>query len=149
MQKALAKTNKMWAVAGALCLINAGGAAVNVAAHDVRAAARMEKQGMATQGGFYCNSKALGASERTRHKELTEKLMSSRTETIETEKGYEFHYSPAKVAVAEVAEWVVMESKCCPFFDFHIDLENAGQLVCLRLTGREGIKAFIRLEFSL
>jgi hypothetical protein len=119
-----------------------------VTALDV-GAARMEKQGMTTQSGFYCNSKALNSRERARHKELTEKLMSSRTKTVETEKGYEFQYSPAKVSVAEVAEWVVMESICCPFFDFHIDLENAGQLVCLRLTGREGIKAFIRSEFSL
>jgi len=41
----------------------------------------------------------------------------------------------------------VAEGKCCPFFDFHIDLERAGALLCLRLTGEEGIKAFIRTEF--
>jgi len=43
----------------------------------------------------------------------------------------------------------VNESKCCPFFDFHIDLENEGKLVCLRLTGEEGIKQFIRAEFNV
>jgi hypothetical protein len=43
---------------------------------------------------------------------------------------------------------VVAESKCCPFFDFHIDLEETGNLLCLRLTGEEGIKAFIRTEFG-
>ncbi|HXL22365.1 MAG TPA: hypothetical protein VOA78_07860 [Candidatus Dormibacteraeota bacterium] len=148
MRNTLAKTNKMQAAVGVLCLISLGGMEINVAAQDTQAA-RAEKQAMTTQSGFYCNIKALSASERARHKELTEKLMSSRTDTVETEKGYEFQYSPAKVSVAEVAEWVVRESKCCPFFDFHIDLENEGQLVCLRLTGREGIKAFIRLEFSL
>ena len=41
------------------------------------------------------------------------------------------------------------ESRCCPFFDFHIDLENQGKLICLRLTGEEGIKAFIRAEFAV
>jgi hypothetical protein len=50
--------------------------------------------------------------------------------------------------LAEVAEWAVAESKCCPFFDFHIDLEREGTLVCLRLTGSEGVKAFIRSEFG-
>jgi hypothetical protein len=138
----------MWAAAGLLCFTSLAGAAMNVAAQDTQAA-RTEKQAMTTQSGFYCNIKALSASERARHKELTEKLMSSRTDTVEIEKGYEFQYSPAKVSVAEVAEWVVMESKCCSFFDFHIDSENEGQLVCLRLTGREGIKAFIRLEFGI
>ena len=57
--------------------------------------------------------------------------------------------SAAGVTLAELAQWVVAESKCCPFFDFHIDLENEGKLVCLRLTGEEGIKAFIRAEFSI
>ncbi|MGC1617191.1 MAG: hypothetical protein WA765_01755 [Candidatus Acidiferrum sp.] len=101
------------------------------------------------EGKFYCNIKALSASERARLKELTEKLLSARNETIETEKGYEFQYSPEKVSIAEVGEWVVLESKCCPFFDFHIDLENQGKLVCLRLTGSTGVKAFIRSDFHI
>jgi len=100
-------------------------------------------------GKFYCNSKALSIEERARHKQLTEKLLAARNATIETEKGYEFQYRPDKVTIAEVAEWVVAESKCCPFFDFHIDLENQGRLVCLRLTGSEGIKDFIRSEFHV
>jgi hypothetical protein len=98
---------------------------------------------------FYCNVKALTPSERVRHRELTEKLIAARNETVETDKGYEFQYSPDKVSIAEVGEWVVLESKCCSFFDFHIDLENRGKLVCLRLTGSEGIKAFIRSEFHI
>ena len=101
------------------------------------------------EGQFYCNVKSLSPSERARHKALTEKLLAAKNETIETEKGYEFQYSPDKVSIAEVGEWVVLESKCCPFFDFHIDFENQGKLVCLRLTGSEGIKAFIRSEFHI
>jgi hypothetical protein len=101
------------------------------------------------QSRFYCNTKALSPSERARHKLLTDKLLALRTATVETEKGYEFQYSPSNMTVGEVAEWVVMESKCCPFFDFHIDLEEEGKLICLRLTGEEGIKQFIRAEFNL
>jgi len=36
-----------------------------------------------------------------------------------------------------------------PFFDFHIDVEREGKLLCLRLTGEEGIKAFIRAEIGV
>lgn len=104
---------------------------------------------MTSQTGFYCNTKALSGEERVRHEALTKKLLAKRRETIETERGYEFQFAPEDISVAEVAEWVVAESKCCPFFDFHIDLENEGKLVCLRLTGKEGIKAFIRSEFAL
>ena len=102
-----------------------------------------------TEGKFYCNIKALSSQERARLKELTARLMAARTDTIEMEKGYEFQYSPEKVSIAEVGEWVVLESKCCSFFDFHIDLENQGKLVCLRLTGAEGVKAFIRSDFHI
>jgi hypothetical protein len=101
------------------------------------------------EGEFYCNIKALSSKESARHKELGEKMAAAQTATVETEKGYEFQYSPEGISVGEVAEWVAAESKCCPFFDFHIDLENRGKLVCLRLTGKEGIKAFIRSEFHI
>ena len=99
--------------------------------------------------GFYCNTKALSPAERTKHEALTKKLLEVRRATVETDKGYELQFNPADVTVAEVAEWVVMESKCCSFFDFHIDVENAGTLICLRLTGAEGVKQFIRAEFAL
>ena len=105
---------------------------------------------MATvQNKFYCNSKALTKEERTRYTQLRDKLMTAKQETVESENSYEFRYSTAEVSLAELAEWVTFESKCCPFFDFHIDLEREGKLLCLRLAGTEGIKAFIKLEFGV
>jgi hypothetical protein len=119
------------------------------AGHNMYGQGRKEAATIRVDGQFYCNVKALSPSERVRHKELTEKLLAARNETIETENGYEFQYRPEKVSIAEVGEWIVAESKCCPFFDFHMDLENQGKLLCLRLTGREGTKAFIRSEFHI
>lgn len=102
-----------------------------------------------TQSKFYCNIKALTPEERTHHMQLTEKLLAARKEILETAKGYDFQFSPKSVSLAEMADFVAAESKCCPFFDFHIDLEAEGSLLCLRLTGEEGIKAFIRAEFQV
>jgi len=107
---------------------------------------KQEKEAM-TQVKFYCNTKALNPSERARHKLLTDKLVAKRTRIVETEKGYEFQYSPTTIPLAELADWVAAESKCCPFFGFHIDLEDEGKLLCLRLTGEEGVKPFMRAEF--
>lgn len=82
---------------------------------------------MATQGvHFYCNVNALTPTERARHK---------------TDQAYEFHYRHP--------EWVSAESKCCPFFDFHIDLQKQGQVLLLRLSGEQGIKQFIRAELGI
>jgi hypothetical protein len=108
-----------------------------------------DRQVLATQNKFYCNIKTLTPEERAHHKQLGDKLTAARKAVVETEKGFEFQFGPQDVTIAELADWVVAESKCCPFFDFHIDLENQGKLICLRLTGEEGIKQFMRAEFSL
>ena len=111
--------------------------------------ANSERQAMTSQNKFYCNIKALNAAERAHHKELTEKLLAARRESVETPTGYEFQFSPKTVTLAELADWVGAESKCCSFLDFHIDLEAERNLLCLRLTGAEGVKAFIRAEFGV
>jgi hypothetical protein len=98
---------------------------------------------------FYCNVKALNPAERVSHKQLTDKLVAARNKIVETPKGYEFQFSPSAITIAELADWVAKEGKCCPFFDFHIDLEEEGRLLCLRLTGAEGVKAFVRQEFQV
>jgi hypothetical protein len=104
---------------------------------------------MGSETKFYCNVKALNPAERASHKQLTDKLIAMRTEIVEMDRGYEFQFSPSTMMLAELADWVAAEGKCCPFFDFHIDLEREGKLLCLRLTGAEGIKAFIRAEFQV
>ena len=112
-------------------------------------APRKQENQVTTQSKFYCNAKALTPTEREQHKQLTGKLIAMRKGIVETELGYEFQFTPSTVDLAELAHWVSAESKCCPFFDFHIDLEREGSLLCLRLTGKNGIKALIREEFRL
>jgi hypothetical protein len=107
------------------------------------------KEAPATTSGFYCNTRALDPAERASHRQLSEKLLAARKKIVEAEKGYEFQFSPSDVSLDELARWVKAEAKCCPFFDFHIDLEEQGKLLCLRLTGQPGIKAFIRSEFEV
>jgi hypothetical protein len=141
--------SKRTVAAAALAPFFMANTAASLPAQDSPAKTNKEGPSVTAQSKFYCNIKALTPAERARHKELSDKLMAVKNETIETPNGYEFQYSPKNVSLAEVAEWAVAESKCCPFFDFHIDLEREGTLVCLRLTGSEGVKQFIRAEFSL
>ncbi len=141
------KRKQRVAVAGLAALLSSG-ALVQSSPQETKSKEK-EKQVLTTQNKFYCNSKALNPAERIRHKELTRKLIAARKDIVETEKGYEFQYSPSNVSLAELADWVEAEGKCCRFFDFHIDLEREGTLLCLRLTGEEGIKPFIRSEFQV
>jgi hypothetical protein len=148
-KKQFAGTNKRGAVGSALVLLTWAGAAQCTPLPSSTATYQTARQTMATETKFYCNVKALNAAERASHQQLTEKLLAVRTEIVEMDRGYEFQFSPSTVTLAELADWVAAEGKCCPFFDFHIDLERQGKLLCLRLTGAEGIKAFIRAEFQV
>jgi hypothetical protein len=96
---------------------------------------------------FYCNTSAFKPEEGARHKEMTDKLVSSWKSFVETKDGYKFFFSSTKVTIAELNEWASNERKCCPFFAFHIDSEREGSVLCLQLSGDEGVKPFIRSEF--
>ncbi len=75
------------------------------------------------------------------------KMESARIETKELADGYLFRFRPEAVSFAEVADWVATERVCCPFFDLAIEAERENGPLSLRITGREGVKQFIRMEF--
>lgn len=93
-----------------------------------------------------CNLKALNAEERRAHKERSEKLLRAvKAEPLSN--GYAIRFAPA--LWLEAAAWVELERKCCPFLEFQLEstAENAG--VVLRLTGRPGVKEFLKTELML
>jgi hypothetical protein len=143
------KSSRVTLAATAALGIVMAGAVIRLSAYEALQSAKGENQSMIIGSNFFCNIKALRPAERAHHERVTKKIISGRAEVVETEKGYEFQFDPSVLSVAELADWVAAESKCCPFFDFHIDLEHEGKLVCLRLTGAPGIKRFIRSEFQI
>jgi hypothetical protein len=147
--KRFAGINKRAAAGTGLALLILAGVAKCSPLPSPAATYPSERQTMAMETKFYCNVKALNPAERASHKQLTDKLIAVRTGIVEMDRGYEFQFRPSAVTLAELAEWVAVEGKCCPFFDFHIDLEREGKRLCLRLTGEEGTKAFIRAEFQV
>ena len=80
------------------------------------------EQTTAEASSFYCNLKALSAKERARHMLLTLEIERARAETIEMGNGFAFRFQDGTVSLADLAEWVAAERKCCPFFDFEIEL---------------------------
>lgn len=98
--------------------------------------------------GFYCNMGALTSAERARYKVLAEKLKAANVERREEAAGYAFRINPAEASLVDVAEWVNFEKRCCPFFDFEISLAREGGPLWLKVSGREGVKAFISDEFG-
>ena len=104
---------------------------------------------MSESAGFYCNADAFTASERLRYNELARKLSEARAEVRELPDGYAFRVLRGKLSLAELGEFVSLESRCCPFFDFAMELEHNNGPLWLKLQGSEGVKPFIRAELNV
>ena len=105
-----------------------------------------------------CNINALSSPQRERHHALGEKIRAAVVDRVELSNGYalvlDFSRLPldragAPFCIVEVAEWVEMEAKCCPFLDFGIAVAGKGGSVTLRLTGGKNVKAFLQTELGL
>lgn len=94
-----------------------------------------------------CNMNALTKEQRTRHEAVTKRLLEHSTRKALAE-GYLFTIDRAQISVAELAEWVADESRCCPAVDFHVELPAFGPLT-LRLDGGADVKQFIAAELGL
>jgi hypothetical protein len=100
----------------------------------------------AGQSIFACNLKAFQPEERKIHDRLTAQLRSAAVTRRELPDGYSFQMDPKKVSIAQVAEWAVLERKCCPFFDYQLNLHSEENTLSFTLKGREGVKKFIEME---
>ncbi len=106
------------------------------------------QQGEKKESPFYCNIKTLSVAERLHKKQIGEKMAASRVEVNELPNGFAFRFRPGGVSIVELADWVESEQRCCPFFDMTIEAEREGGPVWLKITGREGVKEFIREELK-
>ena len=102
-----------------------------------------------TVSPFACDRSALNAEQRKRHfDELGPQLRSLVKGTRELPDGFEFQFPADFATIQLVGEWVAGEYLCCPFFDINLRLEREHGAFWLRLTGREGVKQFIKVDFS-
>lgn len=133
------------AVVGASRISTHAGARLQTTNPQRQAASKTSKD----RSSFYCNLKALSPTERGRLHELVQKLQNARIETEELPDGYAFRLQTEQVSLGELAEYVTSERKCCPFFDFEIELKREGGPLWLRLRGIQGVKSFMRHEFDI
>ena len=94
-----------------------------------------------------CNMKALTKTERATYEKLAQTLLGAVQEQKELRNGYAFRLPPESLMSA--AQWVSFERRCCPFFTFELKLARDEGPLWLRVTGSQGVKAFIRAEFGL
>jgi hypothetical protein len=117
-----------------------------------RASITQEKkmsENVAGESPIACNLKALDSEQRRRHQSLTAQLRAAVQESRELPDGYSFRLPSDEATIQRTAEWITLERRCCPFLAFGLEVDRENGPLWLSLTGREGVKPFLKLEFGI
>ncbi|HLK14446.1 MAG TPA: hypothetical protein VKT78_06550 [Fimbriimonadaceae bacterium] len=92
---------------------------------------------------FVCNIGTLTVEERSRLPEIIGRLLNASPTARELPNGYELTFAKSDGLFPLATEWLSAENRCCRFFDISIKVARDGGPMSIRLTGPEGVKAFI------
>lgn len=102
----------------------------------------------AIESPLACDLTAISAGDRPRYNELRRMVGTAVTGKRDLPDGLAIQIATNRLALSQLAEWISFERKCCPFFEFRIDLASESGPVWLSLTGRAGVKEFISEAFA-
>jgi hypothetical protein len=91
---------------------------------------------------------AIEPAQRAPHHANAKALFAKVSKIVELENGFGFCFDDDPNVLARLAEFITLEKLCCPFFGFIIEVEPEGGAIWLKLTGRRGVKPFIRAEIG-
>jgi len=101
-----------------------------------------------SESALACELDAISATDRPRYNELRRMLAAAIAGRRELPDGIAIQISTERMELAQLAEWISFERKCCPFFEFKIDVAPKSGPVWLSLTGRPGVKEFLAQAFG-
>ncbi len=101
-----------------------------------------------TQSPLACDMTAIPAAQRPVHLTNGRELFSKMEEFRDLPDGYEFRFADGPDLLTKLGEFIALERLCCPFLHFDVSVDAEGGPVWMRLSGRDGVKDFIREEIS-
>lgn len=101
-----------------------------------------------TGSPFACDMTAIEASQRGQHVATIDELFRAVEEIRELPNGYAFRLPDGPDVLIKAAKFIALERLCCPFFGFTLEAEPEVGSLWLSLTGRDGVKPFIRAEIG-
>ena len=96
---------------------------------------------------FACQLGALSADEQNRRAVLFANFKSAVVDVVELDNGYEVAVSDAGIGAEQLQQLIAFERRCCSFLEF--ELAESADSQRIRITGGEGVKAFLESEFEL
>ena len=96
-----------------------------------------------------CDLTIFGDNEKKRQRAVLNELRAKIKTVKELPDGYALDLAYEAYMLPLVAEMISIESRCCPFLVFNLEVKNGGHSITLNLTGGEGVKDVLREEFHL
>jgi hypothetical protein len=93
-----------------------------------------------------CNMKALTTEQRNQLDQAGKHVIRAISASRELNDGYAFRVEPAKASLIDVAQWLDLWRRCCPFYEFQIDYHAADGSVWLSVKGRPGVKEYLPVD---
>ncbi len=90
-----------------------------------------------------CDMSVFTDEERLAHQSAYQKIFASLITVQECDDGYAFQF-PSELW-SDIASYIPNEARCCPFFDFTLELRQDGQ-VWWTLSGTDDVKEFLKQE---
>ena len=97
---------------------------------------------------FVCDMNAIAAAQREQHIAAARQVFRAVQTIQELPNGYAFCLPNDTTLLMKAVEFVANERLCCPFFGLAVEIEPEGGPLWLRLTGRDGVKPFIKAEIG-
>ena len=97
---------------------------------------------------FACELGAIPAEQRPLHLRAAQQLFQSVRLIRELMDGYAFQLNDEPDVLMQATQFISLERQCCPFFTFALMVEADGAGLWLHLTGRDGVKEFVRAEIA-
>jgi len=107
--------------------------------------ARVPQQEHESTRPIACDMTALSAAERNRYDVLRRFVLEGVEEVRNTAIGFQLRLHHG--SLAEVAEWMSLEHRCCPFLTLQLALKGDGT-AWIDIGGSGAIKTFLEAEFS-
>jgi len=95
-----------------------------------------------------CQMGVFEAAERRRYDALREGLSRRRLGIHELPDGIAVLYPGEPEIFRDVAEWITLERRCCPFLSFSLEFDAAPPSIRLRLVGGEDVKRFLQSQLE-
>ena len=90
--------------------------------------------------------RTLTPGQRTQLNKLGTQAISAITASRDLTGGYAFRIDPQAASLVDVAQWLDLWRRCCPFYEFEIDLRAADAQLWLSVKGRPGVKQYIPVD---